>query len=409
MGLHRSDLQAILAGVFIAGLIGIGLLVLTQGQQSPSDQPPAAVLPIYLTPDASVAVIPTPYPAPATDTLRPTLTPYPTHTPYPHQPAPTARPTLTPYPTHTPYPHQPTYTPYPTASPVPTPWLIAIPTRLPTRTPLPTATPLPPLPTATPLPLGERKDIRLPLTGKVSLRINRTERGDEMTLDILESVLRFIEGYMDSPIPLLDNVVRLDFAEPSAMLQGDRVVSGYNAGTYIAIHHEAERIDDDPIFEMLGRQVLTALIAHEVAHYYWRGEPWVAEGAAEMLEKLFMNARYGEPINNSGSQCGIPIANISELEAQELYLRQDCAYFFGRGLFLDLYRDMDPESFQQSFAYLYRLGYETGGIGLGIEEVRQSFPEQAAIVNRWYSGCSAGIDLPPEPGNCHYESDDKPH
>ena len=137
-----SHLPAFAAGAIVAGLLGVGLLILTQEQKPPAAQTPAATQPVYPTPTAAVAIIPTPYPTPATATLQPTYTPWPTATTYPHQPAPTARPTLTPYPTHTPYPVQPTYAPLPTPTSYP-PQPTYAPQPQPTVAPQPTPTPQP--------------------------------------------------------------------------------------------------------------------------------------------------------------------------------------------------------------------------------------------------------------------------
>lgn len=110
-----SHLPAFAAGAIVVGLLGVGLLILTQEQKPPAAQTPAATQPVYPTPTAAVAVLPTPYPTPATATLQPTYTPWPTYTPYPVQA------TYAPRPTPTPYPPQPTYTLLPpTATPQPT-------------------------------------------------------------------------------------------------------------------------------------------------------------------------------------------------------------------------------------------------------------------------------------------------
>ena len=106
MGLRRADLPAILAGLAVAALLGLGLYACEQTQQSP--EPPALLTPTpvanFPNPISTPQPLPTPYP-PA-----PTYTPYPTApfpTPYPNQPTPTA------------YPTQPTLTPYPTVAPQP--------------------------------------------------------------------------------------------------------------------------------------------------------------------------------------------------------------------------------------------------------------------------------------------------
>ena len=104
----------------------------------------------------------------------------------------------------------------------------------------------------------ERRDITLPLSGEVVLHIIRTGSGAARSMELLERSVRGAEEYMGAPLPT--NYVGLLYEDAVSGAS-----AGTNCGTHIAVlpkydvddgSHEAENA--------------SPVIAHEVAHYYWR-------------------------------------------------------------------------------------------------------------------------------------------
>ena len=144
-----------------------------------------------------------------------------------------------------------------------------------------------------------------------------------------------------------------------------------------------------PEYDVDGVSASPRLIAHEVAHYYWRGNAdWIDEGMAELMELAVENRRVGTPINPidvTDVRCEF-IRNIKELEEVAPEQGEDafrCNYAFGRGLFVHLLRALGEDAFWEGARNLYAASLDKYA---GIEEVRQAFPEAGILIKRWYEG-----------------------
>ena len=229
----------------------------------------------------------------------------------------------------------------------------------------------------------ERRTVTLPLAGDVFLAIIRTRSGAPHSMDVLEHAVRKAEQFMGLPLPT--NFVGLLYEDAVPVTSG-----GANFGTHIALLPEdaADDENNESAFSGLG-------IAHEVAHYYWSGNPdWMDEGAASLMGYAIEGARTGRPIGIISSPCAYA-TTIAELEGLNISLGDDefgCNYSLGYRLFADLYRTLGDESFRQRFSALYLASEmeDDSGTSVGIEHVREAFRSDAgaerAVVARWYDG-----------------------
>ena len=224
----------------------------------------------------------------------------------------------------------------------------------------------------------ETKSINLLHSGTVNLRINRSgELGSARSMEILEHAVKTIEEYMGQPIPLQSNEIRLDFVEE---LSGD--VAGLNKESHIEILQE---YDVEPPW--WSEDALGIIIAHEVAHYYWRDErTWLNEGAAEILAIYSENKRVGRPMTSQNKRC-TQAYSISDLERRK-YAKRDggftCNYSLGEGLFLDLYNNMAEADFSKGFRNLLT---EVRGNKGEVYQVRSAYPNTEKIqkvIDKWY-------------------------
>ena len=236
----------------------------------------------------------------------------------------------------------------------------------------------------------EERNINLPHSGEVLLAIVRFKDHRGPNMDYLEYAVRHHEGFMGEPLPT--NYVVWYFV--------DYVSSGRHPGTHIESSPER-----DPGVGEYWRAPRHA--SHETAHYYWRGSPaWIDEGAADMLVILSENARVGRPLVPNREQCFL-LSTISELDAADVVPGSDefyCAYTLGQRLFLDLYRAVGEEAFQQAFRLLYLKGLDDDhadscqGTDLGICHMEAAFKDGASedmaarveeVVGHWYYGRTA--------------------
>ena len=223
----------------------------------------------------------------------------------------------------------------------------------------------------------ESRDINLPQTGRVTLQINRSgELGSGQSMEILEHAVKTIEEYMGQPIPLQGREIRLDFVPTITGSGGDP--AGIHRGTHMEILQEYES------GQSWLRAGLGSIIAHEVAHYYWRDErTWLHEGSADFLALYSENRRTGAPIQPENQRC-YQVSNIRQLEAKR-YEQGDagyrCNYSLGERLFVDLYNAMSATAFRQSFRELYAAGQNKLA---GVHQVRQAYPGSWSIIDRYY-------------------------
>ena len=236
----------------------------------------------------------------------------------------------------------------------------------------------------------EERTIELPLAGETILAIIRTGPGTARSMDMLEHSVRQTEDFMGVAFP--NRYV--------GWLVGEAVTptfGGNNFGTHITTLPKYD-VDDDSSSALFAGH----LVAHEVAHYYWRGNSnWVDEGAADFMGSISENARTGQSVEVTNDPCGY-VTTIAELEALEVTSEDGsdsafgCHYSLGERLFLDLYRSLGEDVFRQGLRDLYMLSQtvQEDDAEVGIEHVKTVFNGVEgvdtqlvdAITARWYDG-----------------------
>ena len=255
-------------------------------------------------------------------------------------------------------------------------------------------------PTATEV---EERKITLPLAGDVTLAIIRTGSGAKRSMDLLEDAVRASESLMGEPFPA--QYVPLLFTD---VVGGD--FGGSHNGNYIAILPRYDVADGNADAHYAGM-----VIAHEVAHYYWRGgQPWMDEGAAEFTAIFIEYLRTERPLEPYNYPCGHN-QTIHYLEGRSYYstdVAYICYYAAGERFFLYLYNLLDEETFWEGFRSLYlRTAAEKGknAIQAGINEVRKAFANATTekldfagqdivtVINQRYEESVPAILIPPDP------------
>lgn len=141
-------------------------------------------------------------------------------------------------------------------------------------------------------------------------------------------------------------------------------------------------------------------LMHETAHYYWHDSwhanpPWIVEGAANFMADVALERLSGRPLEIWGSPCPYirTIAEFTHQNSEQSSPVYGCGYSLGERLFMDLYRNLGEERFQQGFRSLYLASLDRA---VGMRDVLESFGAGDAIVQtvvaRWYDG-SAPYDL----------------
>ncbi len=234
----------------------------------------------------------------------------------------------------------------------------------------------------------EERTINLPHSGEVLLAIIRFRDHSNLNMDYLEHAVRHHEGFMGEPLPT--NYIAWYFV--------DYVPDAHHAGTHITsnpwLDHAGKNLDA-PVFA-----------AHETGHYYWTSgsQRWIHEGIAEMLVTFSENARIGRPlVTTNWWQCLFnTISEVVDAEVGRDAFR--CSYKLGERLFLDLYRTLGEEAFQQAFRTLYLKNLhddpsdDCEGTYLGICHVEAAFKSNVSgdvaarvdkVIDHWYHGKTA--------------------
>ena len=164
----------------------------------------------------------------------------------------------------------------------------------------------------------------LPLSGQIELSVVLSDSRVYRTMDLLEHAIRTSEHIVGVPFPRSYAIVLV--ADVSAA----RGRGGSDALVLI-----------DP-----GLENDLHLVSHELAHTYWHLDPnWIKEGASDFLSAFAESALTGEPLRDAEDSCSLAdnIANLvrqeHELDSEEIY-RSACNYILGRGMFLELYREL---------------------------------------------------------------------
>ena len=191
----------------------------------------------------------------------------------------------------------------------------------------------------------EEKTIQLPLSGEVVLAVFRHRDQVTPSIDYLEHSVTFMEEIMANPLPV--NYVALFFTDAIPEDVG---------GKFFRTHIGAK-----PDYDLVGAtrwKHTPFAIAHEVAHYYWRGNKWdwTDEGLAVFLATLSENRRTGFLVEARKRPCS-SAATIGELEAmfsEETGTEgSSCNYPLGEAIFLDLYHSLGEDTFSQGLRRLY--------------------------------------------------------
>ena len=202
-------------------------------------------------------------------------------------------------------------------------------------------------------------------------------------MDLLEHAVRSIEEFMGLPFPRRQVIYSFQKA----------LGGGKNLGTHVSIGGDEQ---------VLSRERILSVVAHEASHYYWSGPPaWMIEGAAELLASMAKNTLHG-PLDNAPCALARNIAEFEDLDrapstsGDALY----CPYSLGERLFHDLYRSMDDTTFRLAFRRLYlHTVFDVPGdhcnATLTVCQVKEAFTayvhgETVAtvvkVIDRWYHG-----------------------
>ena len=233
----------------------------------------------------------------------------------------------------------------------------------------------------------ERRSIMLPHTGAADLAIIRTAPGAARSMDLLEHSVASIEEFMGAALPA--NYIGLLFGT---------AVLGYSHGThygdYFVMLPEYDADDGSDSAEYAGH-----LMAHEVAHFYWRNNPnWLDEGLAELLAAISENERTGAAVTIDYSYCpaGDNIALLERLDAAGVIYDYRCNYALGGQFFLELYETVGDAAFREGLRSLYLMSLvedyadEFDGSPVGIRQIQDAFEADSAavapVIDKWYHG-----------------------
>ena len=242
----------------------------------------------------------------------------------------------------------------------------------------------------------EKREIQLPLSGEISIRIFRSVPGSPCTMDSLEQILLMLEELISVPFP----VRHVNFVFTAAP---DSSAYWYNSVDYVYGWQESTVTEN--CFQDAGYIGYESVYAHEMAHYYWLGgHAWIEEGLADFIRDVRFTALRGVWIMPYRPNTCTEFANIAELElakSNPFSVGIRCDYILGNLLFHDLYRNIDHDSFRQSFRHLYLLSRfddpddRCEGTWLNVCHVREAFTkfvpantaeDVQALIDKWYFG-----------------------
>ena len=197
-----------------------------------------------------------------------------------------------------------------------------------------------------------------------------------------------------------EQVMLLDLSVDHVILVlNDKAVGSTHAGTNygfaMSILPEYEQMQDT--YE--GRFFQQGLV-HEVAHYYWNGnEGWIDEGLANTIEFMHGVANGLSPGQLKWRRWGCEahdLEMLSEWNPERSDPQYDCNYYLGELLFLELREGLEDAEFSENLRDLYQLSLaaQEADQTPGIAVVRQVFVDQAAIVDKHWSGA---LNAPEQP------------
>ena len=239
----------------------------------------------------------------------------------------------------------------------------------------------------------EKRTLIFPGSSDVTLGVVTTSRRASKNMDWLEFAVRTQVDFMGVPFPWSYVSLWVD----------DKAAEGAPGGA-----HETGHLHS-------GYYKAPGIVAHEVAHLYWRfGTNWITEGGAQLMDTVSENKRIGSRIHAIYSGKCKEAKTIAQLETirYERSLRGEhgcianCDHALGAGIFVSLYRALGEDRFREGFRRLYLMlrDEEHNDVCLGLERnicyVRFAFvtdaqPQAARIalpvINRWYYGSERGL------------------
>ena len=233
----------------------------------------------------------------------------------------------------------------------------------------------------------ERRALTLPHTRAVDLAIIHTEPGAARSMELLEHSAGSVESFMGVELPT--NYVALLFGTAVLGYAG-----GTNYGAYFVMLPKYDADDGSSDADYAPQ-----LMAHEVAHYYWSGNPnWLDEGLAELLAAISENERTGTKVAIDHTYCpdADNIALLERLDAAGVIYDYRCNYALGGQFFLEIYETFGDAAFRQGLRNLYLASQvedytdEFDGSPVGIRQIQDAFQSDAAtvapIIDKWYHG-----------------------
>ena len=233
----------------------------------------------------------------------------------------------------------------------------------------------------------QRRAVTLPHTGAVDLAIIRTEPGAARSLELLEHSAGSVAEFMGAALPT--NYVGLLFGTAVLGYSG-----GTNYGPYFVMLPKYDADDGSDAADYAGH-----LMAHEVAHYYWRDNPnWLDEGLAELLASISESKRTGTAVTIEYTYCpdADSIALLERLDAAGVIYDYRCNYALGGQFFLELYQTLGDATFRQGLRNLYLTSQvedyadEFDGSPVGIRQIQDAFQSHnaavAPVIDKWYHG-----------------------
>ena len=207
----------------------------------------------------------------------------------------------------------------------------------------------------------------------------------QATIDDIRASVEFVEGVMNRPLPVSHIIVVVD---DHAITEG---YGGTNYGFAFSVLSGDEQYETP--YEAFN---FRSKILHEAAHFFWRGHAsWIDEGVANTFEYLYgVDAGVSPGLLKKARRDGCEAHNLEMLTEWDSSLeeqgRYGCNYFLGQLLFQELLDELGGRAFSQRLRELYRLSLKTKndsqGETPGIAEVREAFPNQAAVLDEHWSG-----------------------
>ena len=201
------------------------------------------------------------------------------------------------------------------------------------------------------------------------------------TSEGVRDAVEFAERTMQLPLPVRHVLLVLN---DNAVIGGFAGVNHGHAISYRPKYEEGQRPYD--------RHILQSGIIHEVAHYFWgNNEDWIDEGLANIFEFMYGIEKGISPglLKNRREDCEVhdleSLASHNPARAEVQFI---CNYYLGQLLFQELLETLGEAEFSKKLREFYRLSLaereagETAGIGI----VRQVFRNQAAIIDKHWSG-----------------------